>query len=92
MSKSSQNLHRIFIYFDKKESNAFGGLSNQSIVLDVTEEQASKVITQFHEGAGVFSVNLGKDERGVETWKYINAKNILFIDELVIPNNPKEIK
>lgn len=92
MNKSEPKLHKIIITFDKVESGVFGGLQNQSLVLTIPEDQAKALVTQFHEGSGILSVFLGKDSAGNETWKYVNTKNILYIDEFVIADNSKETK
>ena len=78
-----ERLFRLSITFDKKDSNMFGGLSNQSVVIDVSEDIRNRLIDQFHSQDGTLSVSL---ESGIT--RHINVRNILYIDDVEI----KELK
>lgn len=72
------------VAFDKAESNMFGGLSNSVTVLIVPESVKDQLLKEFKNQDSVIAVRLAADSKGFEPTRYINCRNILYIEVVEI--------
>ena len=71
----AEKKYRVLISFDKPESNLFGGLGYQSVVVVVSESVKDTIVDEFMEQRSVITVNMQDS-----TVRYLNTRNILCID------------
>lgn len=66
---------KVDVLFDKKESTVFGGLGAQSLTLLLPESVKNTVIDHFLKQESVLTVTMSD-----LSTRYINTRNILYID------------
>jgi len=63
------------VYFSVPKRTAFGVDTHESMALLISEANKERLLEDFNEQENVMAVNLGDG-----TVRYVNTKNILFID------------
>jgi len=70
---------KVSIVFETQESNIFGGLSKSTLNLAIDQETTEKLVNEFLEDQKNIVIKL---PNGVT--RYLNTKNILYIDTVEI--------
>lgn len=85
MGDKNQKQFQVKILFDRQESNRFGGVGAQGVTLLIDEEVKNTVLDHFFKQESVLTIMLSDCST-----RYINTKNILYIDVTEVTENPTE--
>lgn len=85
MDKKREKQFQVKILFDRQESNAFGGVGAQGVTLLLDESVKNTALDHFIKQESVITVTLSDFST-----RYINTRNILYIDVTEAVEDKKE--